>query len=71
MTDLYVTREKQGETYFATDGNYGPAQGLVIIDTSDFTDTDWEAIDIVPDSMRIEIAKRIKESIVFRKGVVL
>jgi len=32
-------------TYFAADGNYGDATGMVIIDTTGWTDEDFEALD--------------------------
>ena len=31
--------------YFAADGNYGSADGLVIVDTSDWDDDDWAIIE--------------------------
>jgi len=31
--------------YFATDGNYGSADGLVIVDTSDWDDDDWAIVE--------------------------
>lgn len=33
-----------GTMYFATNGNYGDAHGIVILDTSAITETDWEVI---------------------------
>jgi hypothetical protein len=31
--------------YFAADGNYGNANGLVIVDTSDWNDDDWAIVE--------------------------
>jgi hypothetical protein len=42
--------------YFAKDGNYGSAEGLVIIDTTDWTDDEWADIDFAIDANRPMIA---------------
>jgi hypothetical protein len=44
------------QTYFAADGNYGNAIDLVVVDTEDFTELDWQAIDEAGDSERNEVA---------------
>jgi len=44
--------------YFATDGNYGDGEGILLLDTNDWTEEMWEAIDEATDSMRIVIAHR-------------
>jgi hypothetical protein len=46
-------------TYFATDGNCGSAEGLVIIDTSDWTESEWDIILSAPDDERARIAQEI------------
>lgn len=46
-------------TYFAMDGNYGDAHGLVVIDTSTWTDSDWDEIESAGDYMRIVVALEI------------
>jgi hypothetical protein len=46
-------------SYFSTDGNCGDATGLVIIDTSDWTDGEWAIILSAPDDERSQIAKEI------------
>lgn len=46
-------------TYFATDGSYGDAQGLVTLDTSAFTEDDWDDIDRASDDDRRDVAMRI------------
>jgi len=45
--------------YFATDGNYGDAEDLVVIDTDLFTEEDWENISSELDYYRVELAKTI------------
>lgn len=45
--------------YFAGDGNYGDATGLVFIDTTDWAPGAWEYIDILPEGMRAEVAEDI------------
>lgn len=45
--------------YFALDGNYGGATGLVIADVSKWTDEDWLRIDEADDSSRPSIAQSI------------
>lgn len=49
--------------YFAVDGNYGDADGLVIVDTSDWDDDDWAAIDFARDSDKARIAKAIADGV--------
>ena len=39
-------------TYFATDGSYGDASGLVIVDTSKWTQEQWQMIEETSDSFR-------------------
>lgn len=45
--------------YFAEDGNFGYSKGLVIVDTSDWDDDDWAAIDFAPDNDKARVAKAI------------
>jgi len=45
--------------YFATDGNYGDGEGILVIDTDLFTQNDWIAIDEELDCYRVELAKTI------------
>jgi hypothetical protein len=45
--------------YFADDGNYGDANGLVVIDTALFTDEDWTLIEEASDWQRASIARDI------------
>ena len=39
-------------TYFAKDGNYGDASGLVIVDTSKWTEEQWQMIEETSDGFR-------------------
>lgn len=48
-------------TYFAKDGNYGDAVGVTIIDTSGWTDSDFELLDSVSDEQRPLAARTISE----------
>jgi hypothetical protein len=48
-------------TYFAKDGNYGDAAGVTIIDTSDWTDSDFEMLDSITDEFRPLAARMISE----------
>jgi len=45
--------------YFATDGNYGDAEDLVVIDSDLFTNEDWINISEELDYYRIDLAKSI------------
>ena len=39
-------------TYFAKDGSYGDASGLVIVDTSNWSEETWEMIENTSDIFR-------------------
>ena len=47
--------------YFAKDGNYGDALGLVVVNTSEWTEQDWVLIDEAMDDERPEIAQQMSE----------
>lgn len=48
--------------YFAMDGNYGEAEKIVIVDTSDWDDDDWAAVEYARDGEeRMEIARSIAD----------
>ena len=49
----------QGATYFATDGSYGDATDLIVIDTDLFTEEDWDEIQNASDAERAELAWQI------------
>lgn len=44
-------------TYFAIDGNYGVAEGLIIADTTEWTPDMWELMEEEPEHTRPELAK--------------
>lgn len=46
-------------TYFAADGSYGDADGLIILDTRAWGPNDWSLIDNVTDNDRASIAYTI------------
>ncbi len=43
-------------SYFAIDGNYGNADGIVIVETSDWSEDDWSAIEMAGDADRASVA---------------
>jgi hypothetical protein len=45
--------------YFAEDGNYGSAEGLIVVDSSTFTEEEWEEIDSLPDNDRILFVQEV------------
>ena len=47
--------------YFAKDGSYGDADGLVVIDTSNWTAQDWASLEGAADDMMVVIALGIYE----------
>lgn len=47
--------------YFANDGIFGDATELIFVDTTNWTEDDWDLIDDCEPSERQDIAKRISE----------
>lgn len=47
------------KAYFATDGSYGSADDLVVLDVSNWTEDDWRDVDDAGDNDRIDVARRI------------
>lgn len=45
--------------YFATDGTYGDAKDLIVLDVSNFTGDDWDDIDGANDNDRRKVAMKI------------
>ena len=43
-------------TYFAADGSYGDAHGLIILDTRGWGQTDWDKVEMSSDHDRIIVA---------------
>ena len=54
-------RRQLMSTYFATDGNYGTAHGLIVLNTEQFTEADWQAIEEASDNERATTAQAIAE----------
>lgn len=48
--------------YFAADGNYGSADGLSVLETTHWNDTDWNILEDTTDEYRPHIARAITES---------
>lgn len=47
------------EHFFSTDGSYGDATDILVVDTSNWTDEDWRDIDDASDMTRLDIAIEI------------
>lgn len=48
--------------YFAGDGNYGSADGYVVMETTHWSELDWEIIESASDEYRPIVARLITES---------
>jgi hypothetical protein len=48
--------------YFASDGNYGSADGYVVMETTHWNEIDWEIIESATDEYRPIVARLITES---------
>jgi hypothetical protein len=46
-------------SFFSPDGSYGPANGLIVCETSDWTKEEWEEIEEVSDNERAELALKL------------
>ena len=46
-------------TYFAQDGSYGDAAGLIIIDTRAWNQDEWDRVDNALDLMRVSVALEV------------
>ena len=49
-------------SYFAADGSYGSAAGYVVMETTWWTDIDWQIIEEASDNERPFVARLITES---------
>jgi hypothetical protein len=47
--------------YFAADGSYGDAQDAVVVDTSDWGEYEWEAVEEAGDMSRMHVVGKILE----------
>lgn len=54
--------------YFATDGNYGDSAGMVLLDTSDWTDEQWDEIEEASDYDRVNVAIKLSNGMVKSNG---
>lgn len=45
--------------YFAIDGNFGNADGIVLCQTQDWTEEDWDRVETCTDDERANIAVEI------------
>ena len=54
-------------TYFASDGNYGDANDLVVIDTTDWGFSEWTLIEQAGDNERSDVAAGIASIIKSRE----
>jgi hypothetical protein len=52
--------------YFASDGSYGDADQLVIVDTSKWDDSRWEAIQNATDNDRIKVAREQEPTVIWQ-----
>lgn len=48
-------------SYFGKDGNYGSADGLVVLDTTTWSDADFSLLDQASDELRPTAARLIAE----------
>lgn len=68
MNDMQYTKDENVQmSYFAQDGNYGNAVALVVVNTANFTEEDWQTIDEARDSERGEVALQISRKNYFAK----
>lgn len=49
-------------SYFAGDGNYGNADGILVLETTLWSELDWQMLDEVSDEARPTVARLIAES---------
>lgn len=53
----YTTGDIMSKTYFATDGSYGDAKDLIVLDTSSWDDETWDIVRQLVDSDRYTFAE--------------
>lgn len=46
-------------TYFANDGSFGSATGMVVIDTRAWSDEDWTEVENATDDVRVRVAVEV------------
>jgi hypothetical protein len=63
MTEVKIVEEAvRSLHYFAEDGNYGNADGLTIMETTHWDETDWAIIEAASEWARPEVARVLTES---------
>ena len=63
MTEVKIVEEAvRSLHYFAEYGNYGNADGLTIMETTHWDETDWAIIEAASDWARPEVARVLTES---------
>lgn len=60
-TTIANARTDMSMAYFATDGNYGSAEDLLLLDVSNWTADDWQEVDDAGDNERVNVALAISE----------
>jgi len=50
--------------YFAEDGSYGEAEGLVIVDTTLWTEEMWEVVSTTCESDRLEVLLQLDDVVI-------
>lgn len=48
--------------YFAANGDYGDADGLIVLSVAQFTEDDWKTIEAADDEERASVARQIARS---------
>lgn len=62
MTEQTETERQVSLTYFAQDGNYGSADGITVMETTLWSELDWQMVEEVGDEHRSMVARLITES---------
>lgn len=50
------------DSYFATDGSYGSASGLVVADTTNWSSSMWALVEACSDDVRQELAEHFAKN---------
>jgi hypothetical protein len=50
------------KSYFAMDGNYGLANGLLVVDTKSWSPHMWEEVELSSDHTRLELASHFADT---------
>ena len=49
-------------TYFAEDGSYGSAEGMYVVNTGTWSESEWDMIERAHDMERVSIARSLAQS---------